>query len=102
MKAGVNQSLDVLAEIGGQVQEAALRAGYGPTIRAESVQRLVNSIVSYQERSHEIIEEMRQSATQNSEEIRRTVEEGKRQMARLAQGARLLPDTAATTATNAT
>jgi hypothetical protein len=102
MKAGVNQSLDVLAEIGGQVQEAALRAGYGPTIRAESVQRLVNSIVSYQERSHEIIEEMRRSATQNSEEIRRTVEEGKRQMARLAQGARLLPDTAATTATNAT
>jgi hypothetical protein len=45
---------------------------------------------------------MRRSATQNSEEIRRTVEEGKRQMARLAQGARLLPDTAATTATNAT
>ncbi len=88
MKEGVNQSLDVLAEIGGKVQEAALRAGYGPTIRAESVKRLVDSVVSYQERSREIIEEMRESATRNSAEISRSVEDAKRRMARLAQGAR--------------
>lgn len=87
MKDGVNQSLEVLAEIGGKVQEAALRAGYGPTIRADSVKMLVDSVVNYQERSQGIIDEMRQSATRNSEEIRTSVEDAKRRMARLAQGA---------------
>jgi hypothetical protein len=96
MKAGVNQSLDVLADIGGKVQEAALRAGYGPTIRAESVKRLVDSVLNYQQRSTEIIAEMRRSATENSEEIRRTVEDGKRQLARLAQGVSALPDISTT------
>ena len=85
MKEGVNRSLETLSEIGGKVQEAALRAGYGPTIRAEAVKKLVDSVVSYQERSRDIIEEMRRSATENSEEIRRSVEEAKRRMARLAQ-----------------
>ncbi|MFT5656445.1 MAG: hypothetical protein ACI9XU_002172, partial [Arenicella sp.] len=37
MKEGVSQSLEDLAEIGGKVQEAAVRAGYGPTIRADAV-----------------------------------------------------------------
>ncbi|MEM6901554.1 MAG: cell surface protein, partial [Pseudomonadota bacterium] len=32
MKKGVDQSLEVLAEIGGEIQEAATRAGYGPTV----------------------------------------------------------------------
>ncbi len=85
MKAGVNQSFDVLAEMGGKVQEAALRAGYGPTIAADSVKRLVDSVVSYQEKSREIIDEMRRSATANSEEIRNAVEDSKRRLARLAQ-----------------
>jgi len=87
MKEGVSQSLEVLAEIGGKVQEAALRAGYGPTIRADSVKRLVDSVVSYQEHARDIIEEMRQAATRNSQEIRESVEDAKRRMARLAQGA---------------
>jgi len=98
MKSGVNQSLEVLAEIGGKVQEAALRAGYGPTVSAASVQKLVESVVNYQERSGQIIAEMREAATKNSEEIRRSVEEAKQRMARLAQqGAALtLPGTAST------
>lgn len=87
MKAGVNQSLETLAEIGGKVQEAALKAGYGPTIQADAVRKLVESVVNYQERSMEIIEEMRSAATQNSEEIRRSVEEAKQRMARLQQRA---------------
>ena len=87
MKSGVNQSLEVLAEIGGKVQEAALRAGYGPTIQADAVKKLVESVVNYQERSLEIIDEMRTSATQNSEEIRRSVEDAKQRMAKLTQRA---------------
>jgi hypothetical protein len=85
MKEGVNQSLEVLAEIGGKVQEAAVKAGYGPTIRAESVKKLVESVVSYQTHSREIIEQMRKESTRNAEEIRDAVEDGKQRMARLAE-----------------
>jgi hypothetical protein len=85
MKDGVSESLEVLADIGGKVQEAAVKAGYGPTIRAESVKKLVESVVSYQTHSREIIEEMRKESTRNAEEIRDAVEDGKRRMARLAE-----------------
>ncbi len=84
MKEGVSQSLEVLADIGGKVQEAAVKAGYGPTIRAESVKKLVDSVVTWQTKSHEIIEEMRKQSTRNAEEIRDAVEDGKRKLARLA------------------
>jgi hypothetical protein len=90
MKEGVSQSLEVLADIGGKVQEAALKAGYGPTIRADAVKRLVESIVDYQIRSQEIIEEMRARSTANAEEIREAVEDGKRRMARLAEAGNAL------------
>lgn len=85
MKDGVSKSLEDLAEIGGKVQDAALKAGYGPTIRAESVKKLVDSVVNWQERSHEIIAEMRKLSTENAREIRDVVEDGKRKLARLAE-----------------
>ena len=85
MKEGVSQSLEVLAEIGGKVQEAAVKAGYGPTIRADAIKKLVDSVVTWQERSHEIIEEMRKASTANANEIRDAVEDGKRRLARLAE-----------------
>jgi hypothetical protein len=84
MKEGVSKSIEVLSEIGGKIQEEALKAGYGPTIRADAVRKLVDSVVTFQERSGEIIAEMRTLATKNSEEIREAVEEGKKRMARLA------------------
>ncbi len=87
MKEGVNQSLEVLSEVGGQIQEAAVRAGYGPTIRADSVRKLVESVVNFQVKSRVIIEEMRVLSTANAREIREVVEDGKRRMARLAEGA---------------
>ena len=85
MKEGISKSLEDLAEVGGKVQEAALRAGYGPTIRANAVKTLVDSVVNYQVRSREIIEEMRVMSTRNAEEIRLSVEDGKRRLARLAE-----------------
>ena len=85
MKEGVSKSLEDLADIGGKVQEAALKAGYGPTIRAEAVKKLVDSVVNYQERSREIIDEMRQLATKNAADIRDAVEDGKRRLARLVE-----------------
>ena len=87
MKEGVSKSIEVLAEIGDKVQEAAVRAGYGPTIRADAVKKLVDSVVNFQEKSRVIIEEMRKLSTQNSAEIRDAVEDGKRRLSDLvAQG----------------
>jgi hypothetical protein len=84
MKEGMSQSLETLSKVGGKVQDAAIRSGYGPTIRADAVKQLVNSVVNFQERSLETIAEMRKLSTQNSAEIRDAVEEGKKRIARLA------------------
>lgn len=91
MKEGVSKSLEDLADIGGKVQEAAVRAGYGPTIRAESVKKLVDSVVNFQERTTEIIAEMRKLSTQNAEEIRNAVEDGKQRLAAIVQRGDSLP-----------
>ncbi len=85
MKEGINKSIEVLAEVGGKVQEEAVKEGYGPTIRAEAVKKLVQSIVSFQERSRSLIEEMRKASTRNAEEVRDAVEDGKRRLAELAR-----------------
>lgn len=84
MKKGVSDSLETLSEVGDAVQEEALKAGYGPTVKAESVKKLVDSVINFQIRSREIIDEMRTLATRNSQEIQEAVEDGKRRLARLA------------------
>jgi uncharacterized protein YoxC len=84
MKEGMSKSLETLSEIGDRVGEEAVKAGYGPTIRADAVKKLVDSVVSFQERSRTIINEMRVAATKNSAEIRDAVEDGKRRLADLA------------------
>ena len=91
MKEGMSKSLEDLADIGGAVQEAAVRAGYGPTIRADAVKKLVESVVNFQARSRDIIEEMRVLATRNAEEIRVSVEDGKQRLAKLIQQGGTLP-----------
>jgi hypothetical protein len=83
MKEGVSKSIEVLAQVGGKVQEAAIRSGYGPTIRADAVKQLVDSVIGFQERSIAIVAEMRELSTKNSEEIRGAVEDGKRRIAHL-------------------
>ena len=83
MKEGINKSLETLADIGDAVQKKALEAGYGPTVAAASVKKLVDSVVNFQVHSREIINEMRDMSTRNSEEIRAAVEDGKRRLAKL-------------------
>ena len=83
MKEGVSKSLEDLADIGGKVQDAAVKAGYGPTIRADAVKKLVDSVVNFQERTVEMVDEMRKLSTKNSEEIREAVEEGKQRLSKI-------------------
>lgn len=84
MKAGTNKSLETLADVGWKVQEQALRSGYGPTIQATSVQKLLDSVVDFQVRSRDIIDEMRALSTKNAKEIHDGVEDGKRRLLALA------------------
>ena len=91
MKEGMSKSIEVLGEIGNQVGEAAVKAGYGPTIRADAVKKLVDFVVTFQERSLQIVQEMRTLATKNSAEIRDAVEDGKRRIARLISEGKTLP-----------
>ncbi len=91
MKEGISKSLETLSQVGDKVQEEALKAGYGPTIRADAVKKLVDSVVNYQERAQTIIEEMRKASTQNSAEIRDAVEDGKRRIAKLIADGKALP-----------
>jgi hypothetical protein len=91
MKEGIGKSMEDLAEIGGKVQEAAIKAGYGPTVAADSVKKLVKAVVDYQENSTRIISEMRTLSTRNAEEIREAVEDGKQRLAHLVESGKALP-----------
>ena len=91
MKEGIGKSLEDLGDIGTKVQEAAVKAGYGPTIRADSVKKLVDSVVNFQARSAELIEEMRRLSEKNAEEIGRSVQEGKARLSALLTRAQTLP-----------
>ncbi len=90
MKEGINESLETLAEVGDKVQEDALRAGYGPTIKAESVKKLLDSVINFQEKSRSLITEMRELSTRNEQEISQAVEDGKRRMVQLTKTGKLL------------
>ena len=83
MKEGINKSLETLSDVGDKVQEKALRAGYGPTIKAESVKKLLDSVINFQEKSRSLIAEMRELSTRNELEIRQAVEDGKRRLVQL-------------------
>jgi hypothetical protein len=78
MKAGVNKGLEDVAELGEELERAALKAGYGSTINPASVQKLVDAIASFQIDSLQMITDLRKESEQNTKEIRRVVEDGKK------------------------
>lgn len=91
LKEGVNKSLEDVAELGQELERAALKAGYGSTISPESLEKLVRAISDYQVDSLKMIAELRKESEENAREIRRVVEEGKARyqstLAKFAMGA---------------
>ena len=77
MKDGVNKGLEDVAELGRELEKAALKAGYGSTISPASVEKLVKSISDYQVDSLKMVAQLREESEANAREIRRVVEEGK-------------------------
>ncbi len=90
MKEGVNKGLEDVAELGRNLERAALKAGYGSTIDPKSVQKLVDAISNFQIESLTMITDLRKESEESTKEIRRVVEEGKRKyqstLARFARG----------------
>ncbi len=82
MKTGANKGLEDVAELGNTLEKAALRAGYGPTINATSVQRLVDAIVTFQEESYRMVDELRVESTNNAREVAKIVDDGKQRAAK--------------------
>ena len=78
MKEGANKGLEDVAELGRDLERAALKAGYGSVYNPQSVQKLVDAIVSYQEESIQTINQLRVESAQNAKEIGRIVDEGKK------------------------
>jgi len=78
MKEGANKGLEDVAELGRDIERAALKAGYGSVYNPQSVQKLVDAIVSYQEESIQTINQLRLESSQNAKEIGRIVDEGKK------------------------
>ncbi|MGB0596421.1 MAG: cell surface protein [Rubripirellula sp.] len=90
MKEGVNKGLEDIADLGRELERAALKAGYGSTINPESVQKLVDSISDFQIESLQMVAELRKESEESTRAIRRSVEEGKKKyqetLARHARG----------------
>lgn len=90
LKEGVNKGLEDVADLGRDLERAALEAGYGSTINPASVEKLVRAITDYQVESMELITKLRRESEENAEEIRRVVGEGKRRyrdsLVKFAQG----------------
>ena len=78
LKEGANKGLEDVAELGHELERAALKAGYGSTISVASVEKLVTAISDFQVESLEMIAALRKQSDENAREIRRVVEEGKR------------------------
>ena len=78
LKDGVNKSLEDVAVLGRELERAALKAGYGSTIKAESLEKLVTAISDYQVESLQMVAELRKESEANAKEIRRVVEAGKK------------------------
>ncbi|QDV13028.1 hypothetical protein CA51_29140 [Rosistilla oblonga] len=78
MKEGVNKGLEDVADLGRELERAALKAGYGSTVDPESVQKLVDAISDFQIESLTMITELRKESEESTRQIRAVVEKGKK------------------------
>ncbi len=78
LKAGINEGLETVAKTGSAVETAGLKAAYGPTVKADSVKKLVDEIVRFQTDSVQMIQQLREESAKNAAEIERVTDDGKK------------------------
>lgn len=81
----LNKGIEAVANLGNNLEKAALKAGYGSTTDPASVQKLVDAVVNYQIESRQLIKQYRDESTKQSQEVEAIVEEGKKKVAELEQ-----------------
>jgi hypothetical protein len=84
-KRVVNKGLEAIADLGNNIEKAAIKAGYGSTTDPASLKKLVDSVVNYQIETRKDIETYRAQSANDAKEVEAIVESGK---ARLLQAAR--------------
>lgn len=77
MTDGIGRALEHLAEVGGKNVEAAMRAGYGPSIMAEHLVRFIDHVVEMKEKQLTMTAELRRDSTENAIKAALATEEGK-------------------------
>ena len=77
MVRGAEKGIEAVAEVGTGLEQAALKAAYGKTYSAESVQKLIDAVIGYQTESVKLISTYRQEATENARLIRDKTEEAR-------------------------
>ncbi|NWE47050.1 merozoite surface protein 3b [Pseudomonas gingeri] len=85
MNDGINSSLEIQARVGGDQLNAALKAGYGGTLKASSVKALADAVVEFQASSLNLIQELRKESSAAAAEIESITEDSKRRFTALLQ-----------------
>lgn len=83
LKDSMNEAIADLGVSGNKLLEEGIREGYGPTLTADSLRKLTESIEKFQEESTRIRDEMRIKATENSREMEALSEASRKRMAQL-------------------
>lgn len=83
LKKSMNQAMEDLGSTGNTILLDAVRQGYGPTLEAASLEKLVSSIEKFQTDSVKIRDEMREKASQNSKDMEALSEASRKRMAEL-------------------
>ena len=86
MADGIRDALEKISETGTQVQQNALKATYGTTVDAKSLQKLFTSAVEFEEMQRKMIDELRATSRTNDEAVRKTIEEGQKRLADAVSG----------------
>ncbi len=84
MEEGLNSSLETLATLGNDVLKQGVRVGHSIGIKAESVKKLVDATVEFTMFVGSAVDEARELATVEANNIRAIVEDGKRNTAEFA------------------
>jgi sugar-specific transcriptional regulator TrmB len=80
MTGGINNALEDLATLGDDITKKGLEAAHGVTISADSVKKLVDSIVEYQTTTQDYVRELRAKSDENARAISTIVEDGKQRV----------------------
>lgn len=83
MSDEMGKSLESLATTGTDQLNAGLRAGYGATLKVDSVRALADSVGSFQESSFMLIDELRKESTATANEIAQVTESAKQRFSQL-------------------